>query len=220
MAQGRPGMPTSVRAGGLMDAALKEPVRKELGIENDAEKIAAIRKLSEDMRIDLRKGSRSLRGKDRQKIYEIASQLQTKYNVELKKLLSPQQFARLQEINRQLSGVRALWEPEVVQALGITHEQQDMLSELNFEAFKKRVKLLNPGGGRVDPNSKEIREKIQAIGTERQKKDQSNSYEDPAGKTHSTEREAVRFGIAPVEADAAQAMSAQHLTVLDEKLHV
>jgi hypothetical protein len=164
----RMGMPISIHPSRLMDVALKEPVLKELGIERDAAKIAEIRKLQETVRHQLVSIVRNRKGTGRRaQAYEIERKLQAKYNPELKKLLTTEQFSRLQQIAWQLEGPDALEDAEVVQALGITKEQQQKLVALSRETSNQVRSLLNPGGTPGPAGDKDVQAKLLALRTER-----------------------------------------------------
>lgn len=159
--------PIQTRPGGLMSLALREPVLKELGIDKDAAIVADIRKLMVEHSTELIKQLRELNPVEREKAKEIESNLQTKYNPELKKLLTPEQFARLRQIHWQQQGVQALDDAEIVLTLDLTKEQREQLSKMNDDITQKRIKLLNPPGGRpLGPVSEEIQTKMKELLTE------------------------------------------------------
>jgi hypothetical protein len=162
--------PIQLHPGPLMDVALKPAVLKELGIESDSAKIEEITKLQDALKHELVSMLRNVERKDRRKqSHEIERKLEAKYNAELKKLLTPQQFERLQQINWQREGSLALEHAEVVKALDITTEQQEKLAALGRETWNQEVMIMNPGDtpGRLD---KDIRAKLSALRAEREKK--------------------------------------------------
>ncbi len=169
---GRPGTPTTARPGGLMALALREPILKELGINQDASELAEIRRLSEAHSRELLQQLRNEgAGGDQEKVQEIEGKVQAKYNVDLKKLLTPVQFVRLQQIQWQQLGTYVLYDVDIVNALGITKEQKDKIYALNYEMFQIRRKLLNPpDGGNGGVVSDEVQKKVDETKMETDKK--------------------------------------------------
>ena len=169
---GRPGTPTTARPGGLMALALREPILKELGINQDASELAEIRRLSEAHSRELLQQLRNEgAGGDQEKVQEIEGKVQAKYNVDLKKLLTPVQFVRLQQIQWQQLGTYVLYDVDIVNALGITKEQKDKIYALNYEMFQIRRKLLNPPDGSVrGVVSTELQKKMDDAKAEQDKK--------------------------------------------------
>ncbi len=130
-----PRMPFSTRQGGLMELALRDAVRKELGIAKDAPQVIALRTLSEAYSEEYEKQlQKELHNNGQAGPIEserIAFRVQTQFGPELKKLLTPEQLTRLRQINWQLkwqiSPTYALFDPAVEQALEITREQREQL---------------------------------------------------------------------------------------------
>jgi hypothetical protein len=138
-----------LRAGGLIEVSLKEAVLKELGLDHDTAKIAQLDQLRVAARHELRDSIRNLkmnRGGDRTKAREISHTVQARYDAKLKDLLTPAQFSRLKQIDWQLAGPGALEAPEMIQALGITNDQQAKLRALSRETDRKMYETYNPGG--------------------------------------------------------------------------
>ena len=147
---GRRRMPIRTRPGGLMAFALGEPILKELGIDKDAPEVAEIRKLSEAHSVELRQQMREMKPPENEKAKEIESKLQAKYNPDLKKLLTAEQFTRLRQINWQSKGVGALDDADVANTLEITKEQQEQLSAMNYEMFQASQPEAAQSGRRPD----------------------------------------------------------------------
>ena len=101
------GRPIQTRPGGLMALAIREPVLKELGIDNEAPEVAEIRKLMVAHSTEFRKKLFELSPPDREKATEIESSLQAKYDPDLKKLLKPEQYERLKQDALAAAGSRS-----------------------------------------------------------------------------------------------------------------
>jgi len=132
--------------GSALNLLRLEQVRKELELLPDqTEKLT---QLAEKLRSDLRErfsGLRELSQEERQaKLQELREELQKrneKLEGEVKKILLPHQLTRLEEIRLQLMGLRALQDPKVVEALGITEEQQKEMQEIQQAAREKMGSL-------------------------------------------------------------------------------
>jgi len=88
-----------------------------------------------------------MNAEDRANMQQIGPKLQAKFDPELKKLLTPEQFTRLKQINWQYLRSFAFEEPEIIAALGLESDQQEQIADLRFETFKQQRELLNPPGG-------------------------------------------------------------------------
>jgi hypothetical protein len=165
-------LPIRTRPGGLMAFALSEPIQKELGIEKDSPVVAEIRELAETHSAELQKELRKFNPVDREKALATESKVQRKYDMELEKLLTPEQFTRLKQIHWQQLGVSALNDAEVVYELEITDEQKSQLAELELEMFQKMRQLLNPTSDRPVgvSASQEFQKRVQAVRTEQETK--------------------------------------------------
>ena len=167
----RSGYPVRSQPGGLMGFALREPILKELAFDKDSPEAAEIRKLSEAHNQEVSQKFREMQPLARENIAEIETALRDKYNTELKKVMTPEKFARVQQIYWQASSIRALNDPEMVSLLELTKEQQEQLFQLYDELTKKRRELLNPAGGRTPgPQSEELRVQTVAVISETEAK--------------------------------------------------
>jgi len=119
----------------LTQIALKEAVQKELGIERSDPWIPQIDQLrrkraeEQDRRAEsiLNQGA----GISADQMREIALDVQARYDAKLTELLTAAQFKRLKQIAWQLAEPRAVaQDPELVQALGITKDQETKLKAL------------------------------------------------------------------------------------------
>ena len=165
------GGPIRTRPGGLMAFALREPILKELGIENDSPVVAEIRKLSEAHTTELRKELRAINPVVRERVQEAEVKLQGQYDLELQKLLTPEQFIRLRQIHWQQLGLQALRDVNVATALAITKEQKEQLAVVELAFFKNVKELLNPPEGRpAGPVSPEIQKKMKLAREEQETK--------------------------------------------------
>ena len=165
------GGPIRTRPGGLMAFALREPILKELGIKNDSPVVAEIRKLSEAHSAELRKELRNINPVVRERVQETETKLQGHYDLELQKLLTPEQFIRLRQIHWQQLGLQALRDVNVATALAITKEQKEQLAVVELAFFKNVKELLNPPEGRpAGPVSPEIQKKMKLAREEQETK--------------------------------------------------
>jgi Spy/CpxP family protein refolding chaperone len=144
---GRLGMPTGVGPS-LMEMALREPILKELGIEKDGPQVAELRKLADARARDLRDSIRDHAPVDAASLSELGAKLQARFDPELKKVLTPEQYTRLRQIIWQMPGANRFDDPDLVKALDIKPEQREKLDALTVEIFGKQVAILNPNRGR------------------------------------------------------------------------
>ena len=165
-------LPIRTRPGGLMAFALRDPILKELGIEKDSPVVAEIRELSEAHAAELQKELRKHNPVDRVKAQATETKVQRQYDVELEKLLTPEQFTRLKQIHWQQLGVSALNDAEVVYELEITNEQKSQLAALELEMFQKIRDLMNQASDRSVgfAASQEFQKRVQAVRTEQETK--------------------------------------------------
>ena len=154
----------SPAAGGLVGLALQQRVWKELGLEDDSAELDGIRKLSNVIAQEIPATLQKLHDEkqhrlDSDEIHGVVRQIQAKYDPQLRKLLTPAQYARLQQIHWQVHGNRALLDAELVKALSITPEQAQQIRKLNEEIHRKQLelqdKILN-GEATIDALSKEF----------------------------------------------------------------
>lgn len=83
-----------------------------------------------------------------------------KFLPQLKEALTADQYTRLQQIDWQTKGTAAYWDPEVIQALAITKEQQNKIASVTNEYVAKRQELFAQGGGDIDLRHKKMSELI------------------------------------------------------------
>jgi hypothetical protein len=191
-----PGGPIRTRPGGLMAFALREPILKELGIENDSTVVAEIRKLAEAHSAQLRKEVQNIRPVVRDKVAETEAKLQVQYDLELQKLITPKQFVRLRQIHWQQLGLHALSDENVAQTLAITKDQKEHLAAAELAMFQKVRELLNPPDGRpVGPVSPELQKRMKEARDEQERKVneiltpvQRNQFAELKGKPFDLER--------------------------------
>ncbi|MEI8017144.1 MAG: hypothetical protein WCH39_03040 [Schlesneria sp.] len=165
------GGPIRTRPGGLMAFALREPILKELGIKNDSPVVHEIRKLSEAHTTELRKELRNINPVIRERVQETEAKLQGQYDLELQKLLTPEQFVRLRQIHWQQLGLQALNDADVAKALAITKDQKEQLAAAELAFFKNARELLNPPDSRpVGPVPPEIQKKMKLARDEQETK--------------------------------------------------
>lgn len=146
-----PGLTIRPRSGGLFFLATREPVQNELGIDRQFSLLAELRDLAAEYSAELKAERRRLSQRERDKYRDLESELQEKYLVQLKKLLSGDQYRRLQQIHWQQLGNEALNDLDVATELEMTAEQQERIGELNQELVNKVKLLVNePHGPSID----------------------------------------------------------------------
>lgn len=157
-------LPIRTRPGGYMALVLREPVMKELGIEENAPELARIRELVVEQSTEMRKQLQELNPPDNEKVKEIEAKLRAKFEPDLKKLLTAEQFTRVRQIYWQQLGFEAINEQEIISDLALTEEQREQLSKAQYEIAQKRTKLLNPPEGRQPGRvSEEIQTKVKEL---------------------------------------------------------
>ena len=97
-----------------------------------------------------------------------------RYLPELKQVLTADQFSRLKQIHFQAIGTAAYFEPEVIEALRITQEQQVKIEAITEDFQVKRLALLE--ASRPRPNAEDlaapdgVREKVAGLVSEYESK--------------------------------------------------
>ncbi len=133
---GGPGMGTG---GSPLNLLRLEQVRKELELLED--QTAKLNELAQKVQGEMRErfaGLRELEPDERRaKMEELREELQKRteqLEKDVQEILLPHQLARLEEIRLQLMGLRALQDPKVVKALGITEAQTAKMQEVQQAA--------------------------------------------------------------------------------------
>jgi len=194
---GGPGM-MRMRGGGGLAGLLRSPqVQEELKLsEAQGEKLRDLNeKVMEEIR-DLLPDRESLRDLSQEERREQMQKAMEKFQQEAEKrapevekqiaeILDKAQFKRLKQLEVQRQGVDALRRPDIVQALGLTEEQQKQIKEALEDRDKKREELgeqmraMFEGGFRqmsqeerekAREKMQEAREKGRTIQSEAQKK--------------------------------------------------
>ncbi|MFN8854010.1 MAG: Spy/CpxP family protein refolding chaperone [Planctomycetaceae bacterium] len=173
-------------AGGVGALLLMEEVQSELKLTDDQK--SKLREAREELRGEAggRRGGapggganfRDMSQEERQKFMEDARkrmQEQAKKSEELaRKVLTPEQMTRLNELRVQQEGVRALSRTEVAMALMLTDAQKEAIGDILEQARPQR----GPGGGGPGGGgrgaSAEEREKARAEAAERTRKTQAD----------------------------------------------
>lgn len=167
--------------GGPLDIAMLvglEQVQQEIGLEG--EKLEAVKKLLEEQRASVQAGFgdfgnfRELSDEERQKAFaemrEKREQASKKTSQALAEHLSKEQMTRLEQIQLQIRGIRALDDDDVVAKLEINEEQQlkiaEALEKQEAEGRKLMEEVRSAGreGGREAFAA--IREKVEALQAE------------------------------------------------------
>lgn len=156
--------PLEVRPNGLMGLALSEPpVLKELGISPNGPEIAPMRSLALEMLEITRERHRNPVGDEVQDRKRISLNVQNELNPRLQQILTAPQFQRLREIQWQISGPRAVLDPEVVKELNLTPEQLMPLREHERNWFRKMAAITNPREGLEEGDRESVMRKLGEI---------------------------------------------------------
>ncbi|MFN8857552.1 MAG: hypothetical protein ACK50P_18440 [Planctomycetaceae bacterium] len=199
------GMGGMMGQGGPLGLALMEPVQKEIGLAADGPEIAELKKLQEAMGKEMQETMGkitggdpmaffSAQGEERQKmmtaISEATTKLTAKYSGDARKILSGDQYKRVQQIGWQMAGMQALSDPDLVKALDLKKEQQEKITAANTDFGNKQREMFQAmfaGGGGGD--REEMQKKMAEMGTSRDKAindvltdDQKTKFKDLKGK--------------------------------------
>ncbi len=129
-----PLQPLPPQRGAMMRYALTPAVQKELGIEPDSDQLKAILKLYAQSTQEIEERRRSVTDVDRANLPRIIGELVAQRDLDLQKLLSPEQRTRIHQIMLQkTSTFLALTDPEVAKALELTKDQLEKLAALEKE---------------------------------------------------------------------------------------
>ena len=171
--------------GGVIMLLGSEQVQKELELVDDQK--AQLTKMQEEMRAQFTAafaGVQDLSEEERRKRFEEmrakGEETMKQLRAKVEEILLPQQMDRLRQINLQVQGTRALNEPEVAEALGITEEQKTQLAtirdELRKQAEERRAaRQANQGNQGQDNQAdrdarrKAAQDRIMAVLTDEQK---------------------------------------------------
>lgn len=127
--------------GGLLAYLHRDRVQEELGIAKDAKKVAEIRALSKSLKDETATLHLNTTKPEIEKTREAVKKLEDKYDQDVKKLLSPEENARLRQIVLQAHGRMTLVDADVVKALDISPEQREKLVAANHEFIEGQKKL-------------------------------------------------------------------------------
>ena len=164
-----------------------EQVQKELELVDDQK--AQLKTMQEEMRAQFTAafaGVQDLSEEERRKRFEEmrakGEETMKQLRAKVEEILLPQQMDRLRQINLQVQGTRALNEPEVAEALGITEEQKTQLAAIRDELRKKFEEQRTAGQGnqgtqadrearraRIQEMMKESQDRVMAVLTDEQK---------------------------------------------------
>ncbi len=143
-----------LQPGGLINLALRsKAIQQDVGIYGDAGILDEIQKLREVMIADYQEESRTASKEDRDDSDFITARINAKRNPQLEKLLKPEQFQRLKQIQWQELGNSVLLEAEMAQLLEITSEQQAKILAAHNEFYKG---LYGNNGRQVDSATADV----------------------------------------------------------------
>ncbi len=134
---------------GMISLIVREPVQRELGIENDSPELENIRKLLKPLSTVLNQRLNYPTEEDkaeRLNAQDLYSKVEGEFVLELKKLLKPEQFTRLKQIHWQRWGLQAVQDPDLANQLEITSDQMNKLSEVNRDIDTRRKEIRAQNG--------------------------------------------------------------------------
>ena len=164
------------RQSGLLGVLRREEVRTEIKLT--PEQVDKIEKIGEDISNrgrELFSGFRDASPEEREQLLEKmrtrGQALQEATDAELKKILSAEQTARVQQLSLHSQGLRALENKEIAQQIKISAEQQNKIGELIEQANQTRRERRRQGGGRGNraEQQAELEQALQAVLTADQK---------------------------------------------------
>lgn len=167
--------------GGLLGLLRMEEVQKEIELLDDQKE--QVNKLAEEARAAFTQGQQgdresfqNLSEEERQKRFaefrEQAEKRAAEQKTKLADILLPNQMERLEQLNIQQQGTRALTDKEVVAKLKLSEDQQKKIETVYTDAFQKLRDQGQQGGGfeRFQAMQKQIETDVLAVLTEDQKK--------------------------------------------------
>ncbi|MES2790185.1 MAG: hypothetical protein V4719_11280 [Planctomycetota bacterium] len=189
------------RVSGVLGLLNNEEVQKELALDDAAK--TSLKKVvdtaSEEARTELGAGGgfaglQDLSQEERRakmqelqaKGAEVQAKIVAKYQPQVKEILTPAQFERVQQIYWQSNTVQAFADPDLVKALDLSKEQQDKIAAVGKDYAEKQRGLFGRGQG---GGAEGAREKMQELSKERDTKvvevltaDQKTKFETLKGK--------------------------------------
>jgi beta-lactamase regulating signal transducer with metallopeptidase domain len=134
--------PLPPQRGAMMRYVLTPAVQKELGIEPDSDQLKVIMKLNAQSTQEIEERRKSVAEADRANLPRVIGELVAQRDLDLEKLLSPEQRTRIHQIMLQkTSTFLALTDPEVAKPLGLTKEQLEKLAALEKELRESQTKV-------------------------------------------------------------------------------
>jgi hypothetical protein len=153
--------PYGIRIEGLLGFALTDVVQDELGIDKDAAQLEALKSAHMGMRHENAMLLMYPTPEESDDPVLARAKLQAKYDAELTKILKPEQYTRLRELDLQLWTTNAiLRDPELWTKLGITADQQQKLGELDLK-FTTESRAEFAAGGARNPGEQQPRPSAQ-----------------------------------------------------------
>ncbi len=151
---------------GMISLIVREPVQRELGIENDSPELENIRKLLKPLSTVLNQRLNYPTEEDkaeRLNAQDLYAKVEAEFVLELKKLLKPEQFTRLKQIHWQRWGLQAIQDPDLANQLEINADQSNKLSAVYLDIEKQRKEIRAQGGN-------DRAAKVQELDAERDRK--------------------------------------------------
>jgi hypothetical protein len=139
-----------------------------IGTMVDIERVQKELKLSEDQTKKCKAIYDKIQAKYQDQFDKLRAQKQPQQILDLTKIvnqetlkafaevLQPPQIKRLQQIDLQQRGAQAFLEPDIVKALKLTHDQQDLIKTINADAAKEMKDSISNPQGKVEEMSKKL----------------------------------------------------------------
>lgn len=131
----RPG--SKPNGGGIYGIALRTDVQKEIGIDQDTDKIAKIRQLSDVVVDELKELRAATKGDVDKYSHSAVENIRMKHKDKLKQILSAPQYQRLQQIHWQMTGYPALIDPDLIDGLRVSPNQIEKIVVANREYLEQ-----------------------------------------------------------------------------------
>lgn len=147
--------------GGSLDLLRRGDVRQELGLD-DAQ-IEAVSGIGDSLRSsdEFRSMFSRMRGASDEERQQMFTRMRDLMDEKVKEAIKPEQFTRLQELNLQQQGMRALGSSSVAEALKLSDDQQAKVRETMEWYGEARREMFSAGGDLSDEERDAMREKLQ-----------------------------------------------------------
>lgn len=147
--------------GEMVGLALTAKVQSEIGIDKNADVLEKLRQIGQIILKEKQEVLDAAKGDQDRYPESVIQNIHLKHKNDVKELLTPDQFKRLQQIHWQSEGPRAMTDPAIVDALKLSERQIKGVVETNRE-FAEEQREYFAGIQTADPKPaiSEIRQKI------------------------------------------------------------